>query len=134
MFKIKNVYLKEAAELLFNLTLKGKQSRHRTKLVNIMSDRLKEVEEQRVKLAKEYSYVDEKGNPKEENGRFQIEDHVGFQNEVEELFNEHLVVEGEDNRIMLQTVADALLKTDEEFSGQEAQVYDYLCQQFEDAK
>ncbi len=46
--KIKNKYLKQAISLLFDLQLKGKKSRHRTRLMEKLDERFKEVDKQRV--------------------------------------------------------------------------------------
>ncbi|WP_054751354.1 hypothetical protein [Piscibacillus salipiscarius] len=53
--KIKHAKLGQVIDLLFNLSLKGKQSRHRTKFIQKLSERYKEVEEQRIELAKEFA-------------------------------------------------------------------------------
>ena len=41
------------------------------------------------------------------------------------------MLDGGDNTGMLKTVKAVLLDCQEEFSGRDAQVYDYLCNQFE---
>ncbi|ENH96730.1 hypothetical protein J416_09539 [Gracilibacillus halophilus YIM-C55.5] len=131
--KIENKYLEQAIDLLFHLSLKGKKSRHRTKLIRKMSERLQEVDEQRVELAKEHAKKDEDGEPVKIDGgkRFDIEDQEAFNHDLKELYEEQLVLDGGDNQGMLKTIRDVLLNCDKEFSGQEAAVYDYLCDQFE---
>ncbi|MFD2657680.1 hypothetical protein ACFSUP_16360, partial [Gracilibacillus thailandensis] len=44
---------------------------------------------------------------------------------------EQLVIDGGDNKEMLKTVKNVLLNCNKEFSGKEAVIYDYLCDQFE---
>ncbi|MDQ0254935.1 putative RNase H-like nuclease (RuvC/YqgF family) [Evansella vedderi] len=131
--KIENAKLGQAADLLFNLSLKGKQSRHRTKFIKVLNERLKEVEEQRVQLAKEHSRIDDKGEPQVVDGKFDIMVMEDFQKDLKELYKEELVIEGGDAQGMLKTVKDILLKSleDKEWEGQEAVIYDYLCDQFE---
>lgn len=133
--KIKNSHLGQVINLLFNLSLKGKQSRHRTKFINLLTERLKEVEEQRIDLAKEHSHLDDKGEPKTsiDGKSFDIKDEKAFQNDLKELFDEEMVIEGGDAQGMLKTVKEVLLNCDKEFSGQEASTYDYLCELFEKA-
>lgn len=133
--KIKNAQLGQAIDLLFNLSLKGKQSRHRTKFIKEMSDRLKEVEEQRKELAAEHSHKDDEGNPKmkDDGKKYDIKDAEAFQHDIDELYDEELVIEGGDNQGMLKTVKKVLEDCDVAFSGKEAVVYDYLCDQFEEA-
>jgi hypothetical protein len=130
--EIENRYLGQAISLLFDLSLRGKQSRHRTKFVKLLNDRLKEVEEQRIQLAKEHAKKDENGEPITNDGKFDIEDMDAFMKDLEELYDEKMVIEGGDAQGMLKTVKDVLLNCDKEFSGQEAMIYDYLCDIFEE--
>ncbi|MEW9503398.1 hypothetical protein AB1471_16655, partial [Jeotgalibacillus marinus] len=65
--EIKNEILGQAISLLFDLPLKGKQSRQRSKLVKVLDERLKEVAEQEQELLKEHCRLDEEGNPKIKN-------------------------------------------------------------------
>lgn len=129
--EIKNAYLKDIIDLLFDLSLKGKESRHRSKLINLLNDRLKEVEEDRVELAKEHAEKDEEGEPVVEDKRYKIKDLDSFKDELNELFDEPFIIEGENNKLMLKTVSRALSNTDKEFSGAEAVIYNYLCEQLE---
>jgi hypothetical protein len=48
-----------------------------------------------------------------------------------ELYEEERVIDGGDNQVMLQTVKKVLEDCDKEFSMQEADTYDYLCDAFE---
>jgi len=131
ILKIENRRLGQAIDLLFNLSLKGKQSRHRTKLIKLLSERLKEVEDQRIELAKEHSNKDEKGEPKVIDDKFDIKDLEAFKKDLEELYDEEIVIEGGDYHGMLKTVKEILLNCDVELSGPQADIYDYLCEQFE---
>lgn len=134
--KIKNAYLGQAISLLFNLSLKGKQSRHRTKFIKLLDARLKEYAESEMELLKEYAVLDDKGEI------VQTEDKKGVklkdpgqaaecQKELEELREEELVIEGGDAQGMLKTVKAVLDECDKEFKGAEATTYDYLCEQFD---
>lgn len=133
--EIKNGLLQESIQLLYDLSLKGKQSRHRTRFIKKMAERLKEVEEQRQELLEEHARKDEKGQAVMKKGgeEFDIPDKnkPKLHKEVEELFKESLVIEGGDNEETLKTVHTILIDTDKTFSGREAVVYDYLCEQFE---
>ncbi|MRG87012.1 DUF1617 family protein [Salinibacillus xinjiangensis] len=132
--KIENGQLAQVSNLLFNLSLKGKQSRHRTKFIKLLNERVKEVEEQRIELAKEHSKVDEGGEPIINGNQFELKDVEEFQKELKELFDEEMVIEGGDYQGMLKTVQKVLEECDKEFSGQEAFTYDYICEQFENAE
>ncbi|WP_416149436.1 DUF1617 family protein [Salipaludibacillus sp. HK11] len=128
---IENGKLKQASSLLLNLSLAGKKSRHRTKFITKMQDRLKEVEEQRQVLAKEHSHLDDEGKPKTIGDKFDIKDMEAFKKDLEELYKEELVIDGGDAQGMLKTVKTVLLDCEKEWQGEEALIYDYLCDQFE---
>ncbi|WP_018934313.1 DUF1617 family protein [Gracilibacillus lacisalsi] len=131
--KIENRMLKPSIELLLDFPLKGKKSRHRTKFIKQLQDRLKEVDQNRAQLAKEHAKSDEDGEPIviDDGKRYDIEDQEAFQADLKELYDEALVIDGGDNEGMLKTVKTVLLNSDKEWSGQQAFVYDYLCEQFE---
>lgn len=128
---IKNFYLKQSIDLFFNLPLKGKQSRHRTKFIKLLREQLKEVEEQRKQLNEEFAKKDEEGNPIIKDGYYVIGDMDEFRKEYNELMNEELVIDGGNHQEMLITIKAILLNCDEYFSGEQAEVYNYLCEQFE---
>lgn len=131
--KIENAKLGQAINLLFNLSLKGKQSRHRTKFIKILNERLEEVEKDREELLKEHCHLDDKGEPRkiEDDTKWDIKDLDAYAKDVEDLFSEELVIEGGDAHGMLETVKTVLDNCDVAFSGQEAMTYDYLCEAFE---
>lgn len=131
--KIENAKLGQAIDLLFNLSLKGKQSRHRSKFIKMLNDRLTEVAEQEKVLLKEHCHLDEEGNPKTSNDgqNWDVKDVDAFLNDKKELHEEELVIDGGDAHGMLKTIKSILFDCDVAFSGQEAAIYDYLCDQFE---
>lgn len=128
---IENGKLGQAASLLFDLPLKGKQSRHRSKFVRLLADRQEEVEKGRVQLASEHAKKDKDGEPVTKDGVFDIDDQEAFTKELQELYEEEMIIEGGDVSGMLKTVKEVLENCDKELSGQEAVIYDYLCDQFE---
>lgn len=131
--RIENRYLKPSIDLLFNLSLRGKQSRHRTRFIKLLNERLVQVEEERKQLAEEFAEKDEDGKPIVEDDRYKIvgENRGQFQKEFEGLMSEDFVIEGENFQETLEVVRDILLNCDEYFSGEQAFVYDYICEQFE---
>lgn len=131
--KIENQKLGQAINLLFNLSLKGKQSRHRTQFIKALEEKLKDFAEQEKELLKEHCNLDENGEPKTiENGtKWDVKDLKAFAKDRTELYEEERVFEGGDAQGMLKTVKDILLNCDKEWRGQEATIYDYLCEQFE---
>lgn len=133
---IENQKLVASINLLYGLSLKGKQSRHRTKCIKLLNERLNELQEQENELLKEHCHLDEEGNPKtKENGTmWDVKDPDAFSKDRAELYEEKMVIEGGNNQEMLSTVKDVLFDCDKELSGQEAEIYDYLCDQFEEGE
>lgn len=130
--RISNININSTINFFYNMPLRGKQSRHRTKFIKLLTDRLKEVSEQEKQLLIEFAKKDEKGNPiKIGETRYEIEDIESLAKEKEILFNEEFVIDGGDNEDMLKTLKDVLENYNEELRGQEATLYDYLCEQFE---
>lgn len=129
--EIQNLYVKQAIDLLYDLSLKGKESRHRSKFIKLLNKRLKEIEEDRVALAKEYSHLDDEGNPIVKNNRYDIKDQESFNKELNELYDEVFVIEGENNKEIIKTVYKIIKNCDKEFSGAEAMTYEYLYDQLE---
>ncbi|MFC7364548.1 MULTISPECIES: DUF1617 family protein [Bhargavaea] len=128
---IENGKLGQAISLLFDLPLKGKQSRHRTKFIGKLNARLEEVENDRIALAKEHAKKDADGEAVQTDGNFDIVDVEAFSKDLKELYAEEMIIEGGDVSGMLKTVKAILEDCDKELSGQEAFIYDYLCDQFE---
>lgn len=132
---IKVSYLPATIEFLYNLTLKGKQSRHRSRLVKAMQEKWQLVVEEEQELLKEYAGTDEDGNPnKKEDGSFDVKDVKGFKEQQKELFDELFILEGGDATGYLKTAKEILLDFNEEVSGKNAEAYDYLCEVFEESE
>lgn len=124
--------LAAAINFMYDLKLVRKQSRMRRKFIKIMTERLKEVEEERKELLKEHSRKDENGEAIiKPDGNYDVKDMVAFSNDLKELYTEKLVIEGEDNREMIRTIKEILRKFEnEEYQGQTSEIYDYLWEQF----
>lgn len=135
--KIENQKLAPAINLLYSLSLKGQQSRHRTKFIRLLQDKLKEFSEEEQEIIKEHCNLDEKDNPKtiDDGTKWDIKNGElnAFVKDKNELYKENRVIDGGDNQVMLQTVKEVLEDCDKEFSMQEADTYDYLCEAFEKA-
>ncbi|MBX0320211.1 DUF1617 family protein [Shouchella clausii] len=133
--KIKYAYLNATADLFYQMPARGKRSRHLVRVIKVIDERLKLIDEQKMELIKEHSHLNEDGEPKviktEDGEHFDIKDLEAFKKDIDELMNESLVIDGGDYEETLLTVKDILLNTDREFQGKEAVLYNYLCEQFE---
>lgn len=132
--KMYNYEIESFVAFLMTLELAGQKSRMRTKFVKLALDHLKEVENDRIDLIKEYVELDENNDPKtteDENGltRYEMRDIDSFKAEYDILMSEKFVIENlETNRNMLDLVKDAILNTNLVFKGQEALQYDRWCE------
>ncbi|MFP7202220.1 hypothetical protein SFC08_14715 [Lysinibacillus halotolerans] len=131
--RIKNGLLEGAMELLFNLELRGKQSRHRTKFIKRLNEQLTEVKEQKMDLIKEHSNLDEEGNPKIIGDVYDIIDLDAFNRDIAELAAEELIFTSPVDEEMIKTIKQILDDCDVALSGQQAVVYDELCEAFDTA-
>lgn len=130
--RIKNMDLVQAQKMFYNLRLKGRESRHRTRFIKLLDERIQEFSEQEMQLLKEHCHLDEDGNPKKtEDGRYwDVKDIEAYAKDRRELYNEEFILEGADIQKTLLVVRDILDNFDEEISGEEAMVYDRLCESF----
>jgi len=131
--KIKNKHVSNTYKMLFDLELKGKTSRLRSRFNRLLQDHYSntvQVEENElrnqyaIKDANNEIIIDDKGN-------FKVTEE--YLNEMSILLNEELHIDlNEVNKEMLLTVANLFL--DEELmivSGELAETYDSVCEQFE---
>ena len=136
--KLKNYELDSFAKLLFNMKLKGKDSRMRTRLVKLVDEYNREVlSVERTELISQYAKKDESGQIVLNENKTQailIEETIPeFQIEFNLLMNEEYIIEeNETNKEMLLTVAYSILNCELEFNGNDAVMYDSWCEQFED--
>lgn len=129
--EIENGKLGVSINFMYGLKLARKQSRFRRHFIQQMNDRLKQVEEDRKALLEEHSHKDGEGKAIVEDGQYDVKDMIAFSNDMKELNKEKFVIDGGDNREMIRTVKMVLEKLEEEeYEGQDSEIYDYLCDQF----
>lgn len=126
-FKIKNKFLVGLGSWLNELQLSGKESRERTRFVNLLVDRLTENEKFRAELIRKYAQKDEEGNPKKrmEEGAGEIwdllpEDMEKYAKEYNEMMDEEFVIDVlEGNKEKVKVVTDIVLNTNYVFGPKE---------------
>lgn len=130
--KIENFILNEAIELFFEMTLKGRDSRHRTRFVRMLNERLESISEEQTELLKEHCHLDEDGEPKTKNDgkEYDIKDLEAFSKDRQDLLDESFVIDGGDNKAMLMTLRSILDNYQGELSGRKAVLYEHLCEIF----
>ncbi|MFK3938949.1 DUF1617 family protein [Alkalihalobacillus sp. NPDC078783] len=132
--KIENAKIGQVIDLLFDLSLKGKESRHRSKFIKALTERLEEVAEEEQELIKEHCHLNEEDKPKTLNDgkEWDIKDIEAYKKDKLELYKEEFILEGGNVSGYLKTVRDVVMNCEKEFSGQEAAIYDYLYDQLEE--
>lgn len=131
--EIKNLYLAESINFLHGISLKGKKSRHRSRFIKMLEEKLEQYREDEMHIIKEYAKLDENGDPVTNNNTYDIENIKGFKADQKELLEEVNIFEGGDATGILKTVKEIIFEYDEEVSGRTAEVYDYLYEAFENS-
>lgn len=130
--EIENGKLALAINFMYGLKLARKQSRFRRHFIHQMTDRLKQVDEDRQALLEEHSHKDGEGKAIMNDGNYNVKDMIAFSNDLKELNKEKFVVDGGDNQEMINTIKVVLENLEnEEYEGQDSEIYDYLCDQFQ---
>lgn len=115
---------------MYGLKLVRKQSRFRRRFIDMLQERAILVDQDRIELLKEHSKKDENGEPIIHDDTYDVKDMKAFNEDLQELYSEKMVIEGGDNREMLRTIKAVLKKfEDTEYEGQQSEIYDYLCDQ-----
>lgn len=137
--KFHNYELDKFSEVIFNIKLKGKESRMRTRLLKQISEYLeKTIQIEKDEILKEYALKDDKGEMifSEDGTQIKINpDRIGeFNTEYNNLMNEtYSIDETDSNEEIIKTVGNSLINCDLEFQGQEAHFFDSWCERFEEA-
>ena len=126
---LKNKELIPTINFLQGLKLKNADSRHRSKLVKLLTTALDEFAESEQDLLKEHNLVDEKGAilPEDQQAKEQVD---AYNIEQKKLYEEVVIVGGmyAKNIDELPRILEAL---DIELEGKEAEVYDRLLDEME---
>ncbi|MGV2886810.1 hypothetical protein [Paenibacillus taichungensis] len=80
-------------------------------------------------INKEYLVYDENNQPIMKDDKYTFTDDVKRLNDINELYNEHFVIEqDENNREMLESIKDSVINhSPETFEGKDADIYDLMC-------
>lgn len=129
----KNYELKAFGDFLYELSLKGKDSRMRSRFIAILETQLQLIANERDILLQDYAKKDEKGEPirdKDEEGQefVILEDSLSFNLEVSKLMGEDFIIEIKNEKVeMIKTIQRIVFDVDKEFSGIEAERYNRFC-------
>lgn len=135
------------AEWLVKQMLHGKESRCRTRFIRLTSDKINEVQDERLKLVEAHSkrdadgkqlFRDKDGNEivdKDKATSFVLSDEDAFNKEYADYLNEDYVIDILPAQSeIINVVRDILLNTQESFTGRQATLYEEWCESFEKIK
>lgn len=137
--KLKNGEIDVLIEFLYNMNLRRKESRMRTRMIKLLAERYKDVIEEKNEIYERYAKKDEDDNIMFDPNTKQIifKDEESEQKALEEyleLMNEDCVIDQtEERKDMLITVRDAVLNYDDDeyfkdMRGEKAVIYDRICE------
>ena len=133
--KLQNRHLVPLIPFLQGMKLKGERSRARSKFLAVALEAYAALHESELELLKEYAVLDDKGEPRaDEDGSFRLREETAreYLLEREKLFNE--VVEVSLYTAHLSLMRQILADYDEDLDGDNAMLYDTLCDAFEEDK
>lgn len=127
--KMKNFELRTVIGLLSTLELSGKKSRDRSKFIKLLEERAVEVDKERIEMLKDFANKDENDEPVIVDGKFDLTDEAldEFNKQLEELLNEECVIDTTEKKPLVKSVKEIVLNCEIKFSGQDAVLYDRIC-------
>ncbi|MEC1179208.1 hypothetical protein P9B03_11995 [Metasolibacillus meyeri] len=141
---IKNYEIAELQSFLFNLSLKSKESRMRTRFINLLDEQQELIKKERLMIIDEYASKNEAGLAVTEKKLIDNEEvelvvfpnaevEIDVKNQIALLMNEDFIIEETESKIdMLKCVQEIVLNCDLELSGAKASLYNRFCEMFED--
>ena len=139
--KLENQYLIPLIPFLQGMKLKGERSRARSKFLALATEAYAALHESELELLKDYAVLDEAGNPKPAAGKgegsFTLRDAQAareYRAEHDKLFTEIAEIEGGTYTAHLDLMRQILAEYDEELNGDNAALYDALCDAFDAAR
>jgi len=138
--KLENHHLIPLIPFLQGMKLKGEKSRARSKFLALATEAYASLHESELALLKEYAVLDGNGNPAENADagnpggstfRLKEESVKEYYAEREKLFKEVAEIEGGTYTAHLALMRQILADYDEDLEGENAALYDALCDAFE---
>ena len=137
--QLQNQYLIPLIPFLKEMKLKGERSRARSKFLALAMEAFAALHESELELLREYAVLDADGNPKvtgdgTDGDRFTLRDAAAareYMAEREKLFTEVAEIEGGTYTEHLALMRQILADYDEELDGENAALYDALCDAFD---
>lgn len=128
--ELKNNELAPAINLLQKMDLKNKDSRARSKLVTLLHEAFQGVAQEEKTLLAEHGLLDENENLIEEEKR-DPKKVASFNKDKRELLDEIVIIEGGAYARNIDEIPRILNEYEGELSGEDAEIYDRLLDEFE---
>lgn len=129
---MKNYEVKLMGDFFFEMKLKGKQNRMRTRFVSMLEEHLINIEKEREILIRDFAEKDEQGEiVVNEDGSVKFKDEDALKKEISILLSEEYIVEEErNNQDMFEAIREILEQYGEEteMNGEDAMKYERLCE------
>lgn len=127
--KLQNKELVPTINFLNSMNLKASESRHRSKLIKQLLSALESLNESELLLVDEFGQKDENGKLIENAGEITLikETAAEYQEERKKLLNEEVTIEPGQFVKNFEAMVGILEKYDAEISGDDAVIYDRLC-------
>ncbi|MCP1185098.1 hypothetical protein [Paenibacillus sp. 1781tsa1] len=127
---IKNNQVEKFFEFLHSLELERKPSRMRTRLKNLLKNRILEIANETVEINKQHIVYDENNQPVQKGEEVLIKDKSAWLKDINEFYEEEFEIPQDiNNREMLLSIKDSVLNhSPSTFKGDEADVYDMVCE------
>ena len=133
MLEIKNSDLVQAKSFLYELKLKPKLSRRRTKLVKLIDEKIKDLSDASNEIIQQYAKKDENGNPIINDNMVEfdsVENRIEFEREDAILINELSKINLDEYPNIYNSIQLALSELDVELDKEKAETYELLCELF----
>ncbi|MGC7725999.1 hypothetical protein ACP22O_06380 [Staphylococcus epidermidis] len=133
MLEIKNSDLVQAKSFLYELKLKPKLSRHRTKLVKLIDEKIKDLSDASNEIIQQYAKKDENGNPIINDNMVEfdsVENRIEFEREDAILINELSKINLDEYPNIYNSIQLVLSELDVELDKEKAETYELLCELF----
>jgi hypothetical protein len=136
-FKIQKKYVTGLGNWLGRLSLQGRDSRMRTRFVEMLENTLAQIEKDRKAMIEEIGEKDDNGVLKivEEEGKshFVIPDELQakFNTDLGDMYSEDAELMGPESATIFHTVKNIVLNTEDQIEGSIAGQYNEWCKAFE---
>ncbi|KYG34904.1 hypothetical protein [Alkalihalobacillus trypoxylicola] len=136
MIRLQKQDLKKAADFLLKVTLEGKKSVHRMRVVKVLQEQHKVFGDEELELLKSFAELDDNGDlVQAEGGGFKlVGDKKEFKKQQQELMDEDYILEGKNFETALKTVEEVMMDYNKELSESDAEAHFLWVEAFEIAK